>query len=95
MIFSKWMVENGELWAQAGHVPSMTKVVESEAFHQLEYRNDYAAAADHVVYWPRHPKQWSMIEILITEFERMIYDKQTPEETLMQAQLKVDVALEE
>lgn len=95
MLFSKWMVEHGELWAQAGHVPSMTKVVESEAFNRLEYRNDYAAAADYVVYWPRHPKQWSMIEILIAEFERMIYDKQTPEEALRQAQLKVDAALEE
>ncbi|WP_213518457.1 ABC transporter substrate-binding protein [Paenibacillus montaniterrae] len=95
MLFSKWMVEHGELWAQAGHVPSMTKVVESEAFNRLEYRNDYAAAADYVVYWPRHPKQWSMIEILIAEFERMIYDKQTPEEALRHAQLKVDAALEE
>lgn len=95
MLFSKWMVEHGELWAQAGHVPSMTKVVESEAFNRLEYRNDYAAAADYVVYWPRHPKQWSMIEILIAEFERIIYDKQTPEEALRHAQLKVDAALEE
>lgn len=95
MLFSKWMVEHGEQWAQAGHVPSMTKVVESEAFNRLEYRNEYAAAADYVVYWPRHPKQWSMIEILIAEFERMIYDKQTPEEALRQAQLKVDAALEE
>lgn len=95
MVFSKWMVEHGELWAQAGHVPSMTKVVESDAFNRLEYRNDYAAAADHVVYWPRHPKQWSIIEILIAEFERMIYKKQTPEEALRQAQLKADAKLEE
>src|SRR5690606_18910048 len=30
MMFSKWMVEHGEQWAKAGHVPSMTQVVESE-----------------------------------------------------------------
>lgn len=95
MIFSKWMVEHGEQWAQAGHVPSMTKVVESEAFTRLNYRSDYAAAADSVAYWPRHPKQWSMIEILIGEFERMIYDEQTPEQALNQAELKVNAALEE
>jgi len=95
MIFSKWMVEHGEQWAQAGHVPSMTKVVKSEGFNSLEYRSDYAAAADYVVYWPRHQKQWSMIEILITEFERMFYEQQTPEQALEQAQFKVNAALEE
>lgn len=95
MIFSKWMVEHGEQWAKAGHVPSMTQVVESETFNQLKYRSDYAAAADYVVYWPRHQKQWSMIEILIKEFEKMIYGKQTPEQALQQAEQLVNAAMEE
>ncbi|MCR2806991.1 ABC transporter substrate-binding protein [Paenibacillus soyae] len=90
LIFSKWMVEHGELWAQAGHVPSMTKVVASEAFAKLEYRNDYAAVADYVAYWPRHAKQWSMIELMIKEFERMIYGQQSPEEALRNAADQVD-----
>ena len=95
LIFSKWMVEHGVQWAQAGHVPSMTQVVESEEFNRLNYRSDYAEAADYVAYWPRHPKMWSMIETLIAEFERMIYKKQTPEQALQRAEHAVNAALEE
>jgi multiple sugar transport system substrate-binding protein len=82
LTFTKWMVDHGELWANAGHVPSQTSVVESNVFKALPYRSDYAATADDVAYWPRHMRQWSMVEILIREFERMIYNRQTPEETL-------------
>lgn len=93
MTFAKWMVEHGELWAQAGHVPSVTGVVHSKAFSSLKYRSDYAATANFVAYWPRNVKQWSIIEILIREFERMIYDKQTPKQTLENATRLVDIEL--
>lgn len=90
LTFSKWMVEHGELWSQAGHVPSMTKVVESKAFTEQEYRGDYAAVADYVAYWPRHVKQWTAIEYLIQEFERMNYKQQTPEQALKNAARRID-----
>jgi multiple sugar transport system substrate-binding protein len=90
LAFSKWMVEHGELWSQAGHVPSMTKVVESRAFTEQEYRGDYAAVADYVAYWPRHVKQWTAIEYLIQEFDKMNYKQQTPEQALQNAAKKVD-----
>ncbi|MHA6482531.1 ABC transporter substrate-binding protein [Paenibacillus sp. strain BS8-2] len=92
LIFSKWMVDHGDLWSQAGHVPSMTKVVDSEAFTDQEYRGDYAAVADYVAYWPRHVKQWSAIEYLIQEFEKMNYKEQTPEQALKNAARKVDAS---
>ncbi|QNK56822.1 ABC transporter substrate-binding protein [Paenibacillus sp. PAMC21692] len=90
LTFSRWMVEHGEQWAQAGHVPSMTKVVESKAFTDQEYRGDYAAVANYVAYWPRHVKQWSAIELLIQEFEKMNYKQQTPKQTLENAVRKVN-----
>jgi multiple sugar transport system substrate-binding protein len=93
MTFAKWLVEHGELWAEAGHVPSLTKVVHSEAFNALEYRSDYAVAANYVVYWPRNVGQWSAIEILIHEFERMNYNELTPEQTLRNAAVKIDAEL--
>jgi multiple sugar transport system substrate-binding protein len=82
MTFAGWMVEHGEMWAEAGHVPSMTKVVHSKSFNDLLFRSDYAATANYVSYWPRHVKQWSLIEVLIKEFEKMIYKQQTPQEAL-------------
>ncbi|MCI3926249.1 ABC transporter substrate-binding protein [Paenibacillus sp. TRM 82003] len=94
LAFAKWMAEHGELWSQAGHVPSMTKVVNSPAFTSQLYRADYAAAADYVAYWPRHVKQWSMIEIIIKEYEKMIYDRQTPQEALRNAAALIDAELQ-
>ncbi|MFS0728171.1 extracellular solute-binding protein [Paenibacillus sp. 1P07SE] len=90
LTFSIWMVEHGGEWAQAGHVPSMTEVVESRAFTGQEYRGDYAAVADYVAYWPRHTKQWTAIEYLIQEFEKMNYKQQTPEQALANAAKRID-----
>jgi multiple sugar transport system substrate-binding protein len=93
LTFTAWLVEHGEMWAEAGHVPSLTKVVQGEAFHALKNRSDYAATADYVAYWPRHPQQWSMVEVLIREFERMIYKEQTPAEALRRANEKINAEL--
>jgi multiple sugar transport system substrate-binding protein len=93
LAFARWMVEHGEMWAEAGHVPSLTKVAEGEALGRLKYRSDYAATADYVAYWPRQAKQWSMIEVLIREFERMIYGRQTPAEALRRAESTMDAEL--
>ncbi|MFC4597530.1 ABC transporter substrate-binding protein [Cohnella hongkongensis] len=93
MTFAKWMVEHGEMWAEAGHVPSMTRVVRGEAFHALKFRSDYAAAANDVKYWPRHVRQWSTTEVLIREFEQMNYGRQTPEQALRNAAAIIDAEL--
>ncbi|OMF22200.1 ABC transporter substrate-binding protein [Paenibacillus sp. FSL H8-0548] len=93
LIFAKWCVEHGAMWAEAGHVPSVTKVVASEPFNSLNYRSDYAATANYVAYWPRHVRQWSIVEILIQEFEKMNYSQQTPEQTLEAAVKRVNIEL--
>lgn len=93
LTFSKWLVEHSEMWAEAGHVPSLTEVVESEAFSQLKYRSDYAATADYVAYWPRHSMQWSMVEYLIHDFEKMIFKQQTPQQALEAAVRRVNTEL--
>lgn len=93
MEFMKWMVEHGAMWAEAGHVPSYEKVVESDIFSQMKYRTDYAETANHVEYWPRHDKQWSMIELIIKEFEKMIYGQLTPSQALQEAQQKINSEL--
>jgi multiple sugar transport system substrate-binding protein len=90
LTFAAWMVQHGDMWAEAGHVPSMTKVLNSEEFTSLKFRNDYAATANYVSYWPRHVKQWTVIELIIKEFERMIYGQQSPEETLQAAVKQVN-----
>lgn len=93
LLFAKWLAEHGELWAKAGHVPSMPQVVDSEAYNALPYRGDYAAAANSVAYWPRHGKQWSLVEIVIREFEKMIYKRQSPEQALERTVELIDAEL--
>jgi multiple sugar transport system substrate-binding protein len=93
LTFASWMVEHGEMWAEAGHVPSLTEVVQGEPFLSLKNRSDYAATADYVAFWPRHPQQWSMVEVLIREFERMIYKQQTPAEALRSANKAINAGL--
>ncbi|MCR8655726.1 ABC transporter substrate-binding protein [Paenibacillus endoradicis] len=95
LYFMKWLVEHGAKWAEAGHVPSKTSVVESPEYEVLPFRSDYAATANYVAYWPRHVMQWPIVEILIQEFEKMNYGQQTPEETLRQTQIKINDELKE
>lgn len=93
LTFAKWCVEHGAMWAEAGHVPSVKKVIASEPFNRLKYRSAYAATANYVAYWPRHVRQWSIVEILIQEFDKMNYSQQTPEQTLEAAVKRVNIEL--
>ncbi len=93
LVFAKWAVDHGVMWAEAGHVPSSKKVVESKAYTDLKFRSDYAATANYVVYWPRNVKQWSINEKLIAELEKMIYKQQTPEQALQHAAAAIDAQL--
>ncbi|MFD2611735.1 ABC transporter substrate-binding protein [Paenibacillus gansuensis] len=93
MVFIKWLTEHGAKWAEAGHVPSMKQVIHSPEFQALPYRSDYAASANSVAYWPRHTRQWTLVEMIIRQFERMIYGQQTPEETLKAAVKQINLEL--
>ncbi|MEK4853278.1 ABC transporter substrate-binding protein [Paenibacillus sp. FSL H7-0756] len=93
MIFARWAVEHGVMWAEAGHVPSSRKVVESGAYAALKFRSDYANTANSVAYWPRNVKQWSINEEIIRQFERMIYKEQSPQQALQRAVDSINLQL--
>ncbi|NQX48705.1 ABC transporter substrate-binding protein [Paenibacillus tritici] len=93
MVFARWAVEHGVMWAEAGHVPSSLKVTGSEAYSALKFRSDYANTANSVVYWPRNMKQWSINEEIIRQFEKMIYKEQSPEQTLQRAVDSINLQL--
>lgn len=93
MIFMKWLAEHGAKWAEAGHIPSISAVMDTEAFQSLDYRSDYAAAANSVAFWPKHTKQHSFIEDIIRQFEKMIYDQQSPEQALQATEKQINQEL--
>ncbi|WKA60342.1 ABC transporter substrate-binding protein [Planococcus shenhongbingii] len=50
--FADWIAEHAITWAEAGHIPSKTAVIESKEFQALPYRKDYAEIIDYVSFMP-------------------------------------------
>ena len=50
--FIIWMTQHGEMWAKAGHIPTMLSVREKREFKALPYRAGYVAAAESVIAAP-------------------------------------------
>ena len=46
------MTQHGEMWAKAGHIPTMLSVREKREFKALPYRAGYVAAAESVIAAP-------------------------------------------
>jgi multiple sugar transport system substrate-binding protein len=84
--FANWVAEHGAKWAKAGHIPAVTKAVESEEFQKMKYRPDYASSADDVKYFPNNPKQGKINDEIVREFEKMMAGQLSPQEVLQNAQ---------
>ncbi|MEC0369767.1 ABC transporter substrate-binding protein [Paenibacillus chibensis] len=91
--FANWIVQHGEMWAQAGHIPSVSKVLDSDAFKSMKFRSDYSATADFVKYWPRNPKQGQINDEVTKEFEKMMMNKQDAKTTLENADKAINKVL--
>ncbi|WP_458119557.1 ABC transporter substrate-binding protein [Paenibacillus sp. Z6-24] len=90
LTFANWLAQHGDMWAKAGHIPSVTKVLDSQEFKDLPYRSDYAKSADFVKYWPRNEKQGQVNDNVIKEFEKMMAGKQDPATTLEKSNAVID-----
>lgn len=91
--FASWITQHGDMWAQAGHIPAVDKVLQSDAFKALKYRPDYADAGKSVAYFPRSDKWGLMSDAIIKEFEKLNFQKQSPEETIKNASKEIDTIL--
>ncbi|HZG14644.1 MAG TPA: ABC transporter substrate-binding protein [Candidatus Bathyarchaeia archaeon] len=58
--FANWIAENGQIWAQAGHIPSKPSAIEKEEFKKLPYRSDYVIVADSVAFNKPSDKNWAI-----------------------------------
>ncbi|WP_156157844.1 hypothetical protein [Gordoniibacillus kamchatkensis] len=83
--FAYWAAQHGDMWAKAGHVPASYTALSSEAYRALNFRSEYAAAAEHVKYFPSQPKQGEINDWMVKEFERMLLGQITPQELLQRA----------
>ncbi len=92
--FANWVAAHGASWAKAGHIPAVKKAVESKEFQQLKYRPDYASSADDVKYFPNQPRQGTINDELVREFEKMMVGQTTPQEVLHNAQKIINTNLQ-
>lgn len=81
MDFMNWMANNTAAWAQAGHVPSKTAVVESAEFQALPYRSEYAKSAEYAHFYPKSLCITGMIELVQRELATMIAGEQDVDTT--------------
>lgn len=72
MEFMSWMADNTLDWAEAGHIPSKAKIVESAEFQALPYRADYAKSAEWAHFYPKSLALTGMIEVVQRELATMI-----------------------
>jgi multiple sugar transport system substrate-binding protein len=93
--FAYWVAQHGDSWAKAGHVPASYTALSSDAYRSLRFRSDYAAAAEHVRYFPSQPRQGEINDWMVKEFERMLAGQLTPQELLQEADTLINEKVRE
>ncbi|MFC0215705.1 extracellular solute-binding protein [Paenibacillus chartarius] len=88
--FAYWVAQHGDLWAKAGHVPASYTALSSDAYQSLRFRPGYAAAAEHVRYFPSQPMQGEINDWMVKEFMRMLAGQLSPEELLRHAETMIN-----
>lgn len=80
--FIDWMTANAHLWALAGNIPTRTSVLEGEAFNELPYRADYAAAVSSVVANPPTAAWGEIYETMSDLLESAVTHNEDPQTAL-------------
>lgn len=65
LTFMKYVADNGQIWAKAGHIPAELSVQQSEAFKSLPKRNEYVGAVKNVVFPKPTMQQWAIKDAMM------------------------------
>ncbi len=77
--FMNYATDKGVVWAEAGHIPAKTTVVESEEYAELPYRSDYAEVANYVNFPDQTVHARGIQDILIRNLDLIWTDEESPE----------------
>lgn len=86
MEFMKWITDNADMWAESGHIPSKTAVLESDTFKALPYRSNYAKSAEYAKFYPQICGVAGLTEMSYRELAAMIAGEQDVETTMQHMQ---------
>jgi multiple sugar transport system substrate-binding protein len=88
--FMNWIADNGQLWAQAGHIPSKTTVAESQEFKDLPYRSDYVEVASTVAFPKQSDKVWPIRDVLVRELDTVWSGDTSPEDAFTKIEKEIN-----
>ncbi|MBQ9494101.1 MAG: ABC transporter substrate-binding protein [Treponema sp.] len=91
--FIVWMTQHGEMWAKAGHIPTMVSVRSKSSFTSLPYRADYATAAESVIAAPNTPAWQEIYDNLSDLLEAAVAQNQTGVQAAAAMEKKVNEIL--
>ncbi|MFC4402026.1 extracellular solute-binding protein [Gracilibacillus xinjiangensis] len=67
--FMDFAADKGAMWAQAGHIPAKTTVIESEGFKEIPYRSQYAEVAEYADFVDRNVHARGVESIVIRHLD--------------------------
>lgn len=92
--FMKWVIDNTDQWAQAGHLPSQKSVLESDSFTSLPYRSIYAPSVEYAKIYPQVCGVAGLTELSYRELAAMISGEQDIETTVNNMQTEFQKILD-
>ncbi|MCC3145739.1 ABC transporter substrate-binding protein [Halanaerobium sp. Z-7514] len=93
LTFAKWLTDNGEMWARAGHIPSKKIIIENESFQNMPYRMDYVEAADFASFDSAGNNTWGIRSEITTALSEYWRDRTTAEEAFTEAVRRIERTL--
>lgn len=73
LIFSQWLLDNGNMWAKAGHIPSKTTVQDSDEY-KANPNSIYKELAGNMYPWPKNKNLGLVTEsgVLVNQLQRYL-----------------------
>ncbi|WP_042222658.1 extracellular solute-binding protein [Oceanobacillus manasiensis] len=87
--FMDFITDNGVDWAEAGHIPAKTTVVESEEFKNMPNRTEYAEVADYVNFIDRTTYARGLEDIVARNLDKLWSGEATAEKAFSDLETEV------
>ncbi|WP_066195574.1 extracellular solute-binding protein [Gracilibacillus timonensis] len=93
--FMDFITDNGVDWAEAGHIPAKTTVVESDAFKEMPNSSEYSEVADYVNFADRTVHARGLEDIIARNLDKLWSDEATAEEAFSDLETEVKELINE
>ncbi|WP_077328862.1 ABC transporter substrate-binding protein [Virgibacillus siamensis] len=94
LTFARFVAENGQIWAKAGHIPAKQTVYEKEAFKELPHRSDYVQIADHVAFQKPSVANGTIETILTRNLDTVLNGSKSAEKAFKKAEREIEELLQ-